>query len=155
MFELQDCNLGDDGALSVAGALNAFVSREAEKQSAVKNTRVNPRHAAVLQHQLRGGEEASVTSPSSLSGMDTAEAPNPKQSATINPVLEDLLALRRPPVHIGVDLSFNNITDQNGSAVVKSLCRSIVSTHSITEINLRGNRIGPYGLSCRRIGFGP
>ena len=61
-------------------------------------------------------------------------------------MIDDLISLRRHPVRIAVDLSFNDITDANDSAVVKSLCRSIVSTHSITEINLRGNRIGPNGL---------
>jgi hypothetical protein len=146
MFELQDCSLGDEGALAVVGALNAFVSKEAEKQSAVKNTRINPHHAAVLQAALRGGTDEAVVSPSSSSSTGIAVDREPKHIATIKPVLDDLVALRRPPVHIGIDLSFNDITDKNGSAVVKSLCRSIVCTHSITEINLRGNRIGPCGL---------
>ena len=58
----------------------------------------------------------------------------------------DLIDRRRPPVRMSVNLSFNNITDANGDAVVRSLCRSIVATHCITELDLRGNSIGDTGM---------
>lgn len=57
-----------------------------------------------------------------------------------------LIGKRQEAVPISLNLSFNNITDDNNAAVVKSLCRSIVATHSITELDLRGNEIGPVGL---------
>ena len=112
-FELQDCSLGDDGALAVAGALNAFVTREAEKQSAVKNVRVNPHHKAVLQHALKGDIESNAEICSSPSG---GESRSQHQAATVKPMIDDLISLRRHPVRIAVDLSFNDITDANDSA---------------------------------------
>lgn len=140
VLALQDCNLGDEGALSVATALDVFTSREAKKQSAVKNAVVNPKHKALLQSELKGLKDK-IVSPSS-----STESPDFNRELSFKPSTSDLISLRRPPVHISIDLSYNNITDSNGSAVVRSLCRSIVATHSITEINLRGNRIGAEGL---------
>ena len=39
VIELQDCSLGDAGALAVANALNAFVTQEAKRASAVIDLR--------------------------------------------------------------------------------------------------------------------
>ncbi len=126
VLELQDCSLGDNGALAVADALNAFVSLEAEKHDAVTTLRA----ANARTTQYTNGTPASA---------GTALPPPP-------PVSASLVALRRPPVHISVNLSYNGITDAADSAVLKSLCRSLVATHSITEVDLRGNFIGPAGL---------
>ena len=83
-----------------------FVTQESEKHSAVLNLR--------------------KTRTSSGSSTDTT-GNKQRVMSTTNDL--DLIDKRRPPVFISINLSFNNISDDNGSAFVRSLCRSIVATH--------------------------
>ena len=121
VLELQDCSLGDHGALAVVDALNAFVTQEAERHSAVLD----------LKKRTKGAVKMSDDGKSNV-------------GSTVNDL--DLIQRRRPPVRMSVNLSFNNITEANECAVIKSLCRSIVATHCITELDLRGNCIGGDGM---------
>ena len=89
-----------------------FVTQESEKHSAVLN--------------LRKTRTSSGSSGSSGSSTDTT-GNKQRVMSTTNDL--DLIDKRRPPVFISINLSFNNISDDNGSAFVRSLCRSIVATH--------------------------
>ena len=86
-----------------------FVTQESEKHSAVLNLR-------------------KTRTSSGSSGSSTGTTGNKQRvMSTTNDL--DLIDKRRPPVFISINLSFNNISDDNGSAFVRSLCRSIVATH--------------------------
>ena len=78
----------------------------------------------------------------------TADAATTTTTITVGSTINDLdlIERRRPPVRMSINLSFNNITEANECEVVKSLCRSIVATHCITELDLRGNCISGNGM---------
>ena len=98
-----------------------FVTQESEKHSAVLNLR-----------------KTRTSSGSSGSSTDTT-GNKQRVMSTTNDL--DLIDKRRPPVFISINLSFNNISDDNGSAFVRSLCRSIVATHvSLTGTAGRSER---------------
>ena len=147
VLELQDCSLGDKGALEVADALNTFVTEEAQRQKAVVDLRKR-------RNRVRMGKETKKETKEGHEGKEGDKKEDEKEEkkhqagqmtiSTTNDL--DLIDRRRPPVRMSVNLSFNNITDANGSAVVRSLCRSIVATHCITELDLRGNSIGDAGM---------
>jgi hypothetical protein len=130
IIELQDCSLGDKGGLEIMKALNVFITEESEKHAAVLDLKKKRMPTTVSAEATTGGGSDS----SNISG-----------GVVLSNDL-DLIEKRRPPVRISLNLSFNNISDKNNSAFVKCLCRSIVATHCITEIDLRGNSIGGQGM---------
>ena len=120
VVDLQDCSLGDGGALEFVKSLNIFITQEAEKHSAVLNLRkIRPSNANnnTGTHQKiedqKGGAEENKQGETSTTTSTTHLVP------TTNDL--DLIDKRRPPVRMSINLSFNNIT---GNAIVlfSSLC---------------------------------
>ena len=65
-------------------------------------------------------------------------------SRPVNKVV-NVLPITKSEVLFSINLSYNGITDSDGAAVVRQLCRSIVASNCLVDIDLRGNYIGRKG----------
>ena len=119
-FDLQDCKLRDDGALAFINAFNSYAIEQARADVELDEVMV------ANKRQIESGIGLDWTRP-------------------VNKVI-GALSLGKPQVTFSINLSFNGITDRDNGAVIRTLCRSLVASNKISEVDLRGNRIGRTGL---------
>ena len=119
-IDLQDCQLGDEGALAFINAFNNFTIHQKKLNMEIKET------LDENQRILASGKLMDYTKPTSK--------------------IINVLPFIKPQVTFSINLSFNNISDSDSGAFARTLCRAIVASNRITEIDLRGNHIGRTGL---------
>ena len=120
VLDLQDCLLENEGAIAFVNAFNKYTINQAKK--VVEKTQLLKDHS----RSLGSGKGMDFTRP-------------------LNKVI-NVLPITKSSVKFSINLSYNGITDSNNAAVVRQICRSIVASNSIVEIDLKGNHIGRTGL---------